>query len=165
MTVKECSSCGDKCGHFTCQERKYALCDCPTITPGRDACNALHDLNDNKIKLMAQRNESLLACDIPKFLGRLFRGTSCVYKNMILQLCWIIKNICCIYSRTKVIDENNKCINQKQEKMVQGMKDLQAQMNKILELYNQYATTKIVVADSSFEGLVATLEALPEEEL
>lgn len=163
MSDNTCIDCGGNCGRFDCEARKYAPCDCPNLATGKESCNDFHELNDSKIKLKAQRYEKLLVCDIPGYLGKVFGGIACVFKNLTLQLCWILDNVNTMWHRTEVLEHNNKGMVEQQQTIAGGMAELHLQMTRIVLMYNQYATNKVNIQALDFNDLVCVLKDLPED--
>lgn len=74
-----CSSCSDHC----------AEC-CPDLGSGKDACKELLDYNQRYIAEMACMVENVNVsdpCILTSFLRRYIENTSCLFYNLIRQIC------------------------------------------------------------------------------
>lgn len=74
-----CTACTDHC----------AEC-CPDLGSGKDACKALIEYNERHVLEMACMIEDVNVCDpciLTSFLRRYIENTSCLFYNLIRQIC------------------------------------------------------------------------------
>lgn len=113
-------------------------CSCKQVPLNSNTCNALHDMNDEKVLGASKVLADAELCDYTKIFPKILYSLWCMIKNIIATLCWLLTRVSELERKVENICKTLACVvayvkKKADEEMIKAFKNVSFTMRSVGE--------------------------------